>query len=921
MTTALAFIQILFCGMAHASPTVRAPNILVLNSYHNGYSWSDEEMRGITETFTLYNKRASTYIEYLDTKRYYDIQLLDNLSVFLAGKYRNTPLDVIIAADNNALDFAIKYRDRIRSGIPLVFCGINGFHTNMLKGASNVVGVIESSNPRQTIEIAKEIIPGMNRIYVLHDYTPTGLGNRKVFEELEDNVFTNMQFMYSPNEPLQTLLNQISTLPNDAIVFMGAFVVDSEGTFFDYDILKQIDQYATVPIFPLNETMFRWGGLGGALNSPYMEGKEAAELAIELLNGTPISSLPLTRQSPRRLIFNYEQMRRHNVNMTKLPPNSSIINRPASLYTDYPGITWSIILMFLLFVLLISFLLRNIVKRHRAELELERHRQHLEHLVVERTRKLEAAHARLEARAKELKRANEYKSSFLAHISHEVRTPLNAIIGFSEIILYSKSIDFIHQQSQTILYETEHLLSIINQLLDHEKIEAGKFVLEARPFDLKQLLVSLHKSLRYHARRKNITLEYDIESIPPFVVGDALRLRQILLNLLSNGIKFTREGSVSLKAEVLSEKTGFVRIRFSITDTGIGIPAEKLPTIFHHYSQGDESTTRKFGGTGLGTTIAFGLVKLMGGRLEVDSTMDKGSRFWFDINMSVPDHIEQKDLVSLSPVNVDMNSYSAATEAHVLIADDYPSNQSVVRIHLQNVGYTCRIANNGAEAVARCREESFDLILMDISMPVMNGYDATREIRQLENTNAKVPILALSAHAGDHVRQKCLEAGMNDIIIKPIHRSTFIQQIDRWLSRNELAPELHRHVIDEDESNHIPSGLPIDYTLAIHEFAGHEELVIEALRHFTNDVRAKLPSMVTACQDLDTDYIEREAHKIAGAAGNLRATPLALACKQLEELCKEGQPNPGEVMNFLSRVIDCFSELIGYLADQHPDKF
>ena len=913
----LFHMTLLPCRAITATNTDRS--VLVLNSYHPGYSWSDRECEAIQRVFAEYDSRLPVYVEYLDNKRHPEPALLDELSRFLARKYAQLPIRVLITCDNAAFDFALTYRATFAPQASMVFCGLNGYTPDLLQGSSNIVGIIETTWAKETIEAVISLCPWIKRLYVINDYTETGRASDRVLKSLESEYTPRLQFQYNENIPLAELLEDVSHLDDQTAILLDVYLVDANGAFYDpAETARKIREYSIAPLFNTSETTFEGGGIGGAMNLPQAQGEEAAKLAVHLLSGTPLDMLPQAAPGPFRLVFNARELDAFNLSAAHLPPRSSIINKPVTNYASQnPAFFFINFLISLLLVALVFFLLRNSIKRKKVERELARHREHLEHLVVERTQKLENARAWLEQRAGELKRANEYKSQFLAHISHEVRTPLNAIIGFAEIIMYSKSIDFIHQQSQTILNETEHLLSIINQLLDHARIESGKIELETKAFDLHQLLLSLMKSLRQHAIQKNLNLEFLYRDAPQYVVGDPLRIRQILLNLLTNAVKFTEAGGVKLQVQVIPGESAPALFRFSVTDTGVGIPTDRLQEIFKQFSQADRSTARKYGGTGLGTAIAYGLVQLMGGRLQVDSTVGAGSTFWFEIRLPVSKEMPPEKLAMLAPVHVNLSQFPVHKQAHILIADDYPSNQSVVRIHLQNAGYTCRIADNGREAVDICEVENFDLILMDISMPVLDGYEATRMIRSSHTQNAKIPILALSAHAGDHVRSQCIEAGMNDIIIKPIHRSSFLQQVDHWLTINEISPAPRikaRQPADPSLSaNHIENLPPIDYKLAIHEFANREDLVVEALQHFMNDVRHLLPEMRKACQDLDADYVMKEAHKIAGAAGNLRAMPVAICSKQLEELCLSGRTNPGEVMNLLSKLIDAFEDLSEYL--------
>ena len=912
----LCIMLALVCRQTYGQlPAESKAGILLLNSYHPGFFWSDEETRGISDTLRNFDPSLPIYVEYLDSKRNSTPDIQNSLRQILIKKYGSIPIKLILACDNNAIQFALQQRPNIAPSSPIIFCGLNGYTPELLADHTNIIGVIESNDPRKTLRLAHKLCPWARSVFILHDYTTSGLAARQDLKLIETEFSPDLRFIYAENTSFSNTLKQIRNLPADAILFHSIYNIDKNGAYIGTRELGRIIALnAPTPVFTLDESRFIKGGLGGILNRPYEEGRAAAALAVQYLRGTPFSDLPAISESPLFPVFNYDDLLLFDINPELLPEGSSFINKPISFFHMHPRLISAVGIAFVLLSILVILLLRNIFQRRRVEKELFIHRQQLEQQVIERTRKLEKARAHLEIRANDLKKANEYKSQFLAHISHEVRTPLNAIIGFAEVIMYSSSLDFIHQQSRTILSETEHLLSIINQLLDHAKIESGRLSLHNQPMDLHALLETLQVAIRSYTRRKNLTLEINFEDVPRYIFGDAMRLRQILLNLLSNAVKFTEAGSVHLNVEARNTTAVSATLRFAVTDTGIGIAPDQLDSIFKQYEQIDNNLTRSFVGTGLGASIASRLVSLMGGRLHVESIEQSGSTFWFEITVARPSGFTNESLAALTPPQLSINDYSPPKEACILIADDYPSNQSVVRIHLENAGYSCRIADNGLEAIKICESDKIDLILMDISMPVLDGYEATRRIRASGRPGSQIPILALSAHAGAHVRQKCIDAGMNDIIVKPIHRISLLQQLDHWLmSGKQIAnnyPAIPPPILNGEV-------LPMDIKLAIHEFAGRDDLVKEALQYYLAEVNLQLPRMHTACQDLDIDFVGREAHKIAGAAGNLRAMPLARASKQLEELCLSGQPHHAEVMDLLSTTIDRFSELQVYLKQEH----
>ncbi len=309
--------------------------------------------------------------------------------------------------------------------------------------------------------------------------------------------------------------------------------------------------------------------------------------------------------------------------------------------------------------------------------------------------------------------ANQLKSQFVFNVSHEMRTPLNCIIGFAETILNSRSIDENRQYANTVLQQSDMLLMLISDLLDMAKIEAGKMVIEHVPLDLYKLLERLYNSLKVQAVQKGLELKVETEKdVFRYLVGDELRLLQVLMNLGGNAVKFTEQGAVTIKVQTLSSDDISATLKFSVMDTGIGIPREKQQDIFKSFTQADGSITRKYGGTGLGTTIACQLVELMGGLCGLESEPDQGSHFWF----TVPMEISSKDKISatrLKAIQAVPSGFMNQT-GDILLVEDYPPNKKIALMHLENAGYTVDTVENGIQAVAACKNKKYDLILMDV---------------------------------------------------------------------------------------------------------------------------------------------------------------------------------------------------------------
>lgn len=369
--------------------------------------------------------------------------------------------------------------------------------------------------------------------------------------------------------------------------------------------------------------------------------------------------------------------------------------------------------------------------------------------------------------------ASEAKSQFLAHMSHEIRTPLNGIIGIADILSQSDMDEGQAQYIKTIRNSGEALLSIINDILDFSKIEAGKLDLESTSFSLEEMLQSLSDLFIAQLKEKDLELKYTLDpSIPTFLKGDPLRIKQILLNLISNGLKFTQEGGIYISVKSISLEPD-IAIEICVRDTGIGIPSDKQRTLFEAFTQVDSSTTRKYGGTGLGLQISKRLVEIMGGTIRLNSQLDKGSTFTFTL------HLEKGEEVIQAKPSDQNTDKSAASDIHVLVAEDNPTNQMVVGAMLKRLGYAYDICNNGEEAIMALNKHQYDLILMDCQMPILDGFAATEQIRMNPRWQ-ELPIIALTAGATDKEQKQCFEAGMNDFLSKPITINVLEQSLLKW---------------------------------------------------------------------------------------------------------------------------------------------
>jgi signal transduction histidine kinase len=594
----------LICCFMHAParadiPPEQKSRVLVLDSYHPYYTWSDNEVSGIVETLQKARPDSEPIVEYLDCKYFPKQDHFDHLRDLFVHKFKNMKIPLIMAVDNPALDFALKYRDEIFPGTPIIFCGINGFEPEMIAGQKNVTGVAELLDVRGTVEMMLQIHPGAREIFIIHDYTSTGLATRRQAEKDLKGLTGRVSIRYMDNVATSEMLRQIKSLPQTSLVFVLSYSRDSEGRVYDQArIAHLLGEQSPVPVYGGHEERIGHGIIGGSLLGGRLHGAKAAEMAVEVLGGRDIATMPVYTGKTTRTMFDYKLLTRFNIPLDRLPYNTILINRPESFYAKYTTLVWGAMGILTSLGIIITLLAMNVAQKRRWARELA-------------------------AKAGELERSNAELQEFSMIAYHDLQEPLRIIGGFVQLLerRYRGRLD--HDADEYIaitVQNVNHMKQLFSDLLGYLQLNKQERVCAAH--DGNDILKSVLSGLKGEIDACGAEVTFDPL---PAVFGDRSMLTLIMHNLLSNAIKF-RSGSPRIHVSWRREGGQLV---ISVHDNGIGIAPEFHGKIFQIFRKLHNRS--EYPGTGIGLATCKRAVELHNGHVWFESEPDHGSTFFFSL--------------------------------------------------------------------------------------------------------------------------------------------------------------------------------------------------------------------------------------------------------------------------------------------------
>jgi signal transduction histidine kinase/DNA-binding response OmpR family regulator len=712
------------------------------------------------------------YPEYLDSIRFPGENQSLLLRNYLSRKYEARNIDLIVATAGPTLDFLLKNRADLFPEIPIAFAAYDPPTPALLAAGGGATGVLYLNSHRKTLALALRLHPGATNLFVVSGTASHDRSFERVAEAQLQGYKGFQSITYLTDLTLDELLGRLTRLPDHSLVlYIYDQMRDARGRVLSsQDVIDRIASSSRAPIYSMSAANIGRGIVGGYVWSQEANAAKLAELTGRIVNGARPAQIPV-ENAPEIPMFDWRELRRWGIDERRLPPGSLIRFREPTMWQQYK---WRIVGAFVLFALqalLIGGLLVQRRRVARTQVELERYRDRLERLVDERTAELVLARDQAVA-------ANRSKSMFLAKMSHELRTPLNAILGFSGLVLRDSELSEHHRKDLEVVGRSgEHLLGLIDEVLDMAKIESGSVELDVVATDVLRLVRETVDMLQERARAKNLQLLLEASSESPrFIRSDPRKLREVLINLVDNAVKYTDEGSVVVRVHGNAINPGSALLTFDIEDMGPGISEADQARIFDPFVQGGSTTGRQ--GVGLGLAISLHFVQLLGGTIRVESVPGAGSRFRVELPVQTA---QASEVISDGGVSGQVTELEPGQpEYRVLIVEDRPENWLLLQRLLQSAGFQTRVAEDGGQAVEAFAEWRPQFIWMDLRLPVFSGFEVTKRVREMEG-GRELKIVAVTASAFASQREEVLAAGFDDFLRKPYRANEIFDCMARHL--------------------------------------------------------------------------------------------------------------------------------------------
>ena len=761
----LPLLLILSCSYLHSDPY----KILVLNSYHKNLSWSESTISGIEEGLKAHlSKPYDLHIEFMDTKRVSNQEYITLFKQLIQTKYQHISPDIIIANDDNAMEFLLKHKKKLFPNSPVITTGIN-FSYNY---PPDYTGFTEEIDFCENFNLIKKLHPKTEQLYVIVDDTKTGKLIKRDIKEAIKRSDCNFDFLYLTNYTLYGLTKKLESLSlkdQNHAVFLTTFNKDKNGNYHSFsETIERISEATSIPLYAPWKFYLGKGIIGGKMIDGYDHGKLAAKLGAEILEKRKIPREIPIKPGPSHFHFDYKQLKHFNIALTDLPEDAAIINNPFDKVKENLNfIIFTASLIFLLIVLIILLLRYNKIKKLR---------------IIEQNNyldQLEKANKKLEAEKIKAEKANNLKSRLLTHISEEIKTPLNKIATYSNLLEKNDKTEAdIKKQKDYNDYITLYsdiLLNLINNIVDLSKIETDQFYINYSNFDLNQMLTELHEYAIRKIKESNkndlkINVEKGIKRKKFFVRIDKNRLKQVFINLLNNAIKFSHFGSISFGYQIEGNT-----ILFFLKDFSNGINKKETSYNIHelrNYSEGN-------GETASGVLFSKEIIEHMNGKIWTDSQNHDGVVVYFALPLIPASETDDSKKTSTPG---EINKKYNWTGKTILIVEDSRMAYELIKKLLKGTNANFELETDGKSALERCKKDfSVDLVLMDIQLPILDGYTATKKIKE---ARTDLPIIAQTANAMSDDRKKAFEAGCNEYIAKPIDKNELAEKINKLLNKS-----------------------------------------------------------------------------------------------------------------------------------------